>query len=110
MGDRESFNHMPYWVEFQQKQVELQPILIIVGTRSDLRNDRKVTIEEAEAFAAKHKALYIEISSKTGENFDKLEEMIGEAIFDKYYHVPNFLQISAPKEDKKKPVFWGLFG
>ncbi|CAH0557180.1 unnamed protein product [Brassicogethes aeneus] len=69
--------------------------LILVGTKSDLRNDAEtidrmnmskenfVPEEAAKSLAKEEKMTYIECSAKTSENTDKLRELIFET-YDKY--------------------------
>ena len=38
---------------------------VLVGTKSDLASERKVSFAEAQAFADKHRGHYVECSSKT---------------------------------------------
>ncbi|MGQ4913188.1 MAG: Rab family GTPase [Candidatus Asgardarchaeia archaeon] len=49
---------------------------ILVGNKSDLVEDRAISIEEASAFAEKYGFQYIEVSSKTGENVDSIFEIL----------------------------------
>jgi len=44
-------------------------LVIVVGTKIDLCEERQVSFEEGQAFTEKHQfAKYIEVSNKTGEN------------------------------------------
>eukprot|EP01119_Soliformovum_irregulare_P009007 TRINITY_DN2211_c0_g2_i1.p1 TRINITY_DN2211_c0_g2~~TRINITY_DN2211_c0_g2_i1.p1 ORF type:complete len:617 (+),score=167.08 TRINITY_DN2211_c0_g2_i1:91-1941(+) len=52
---------------------------ILVGTRSDLREKRVISIGKAIRMAAKMSCRYIEVSSKTGEN---VQESIKQLIWD----------------------------
>ena len=47
-------------------------VFILVGGKLDLKDSRKVSYSEAKRYADEMSIPYIEISSKTGENVDKL--------------------------------------
>jgi len=82
-----------------------EPILLLVGTFLDLDGQSEITEGEAEILAEKYKAIHLKVSSKTGENFDKLEEKIIESFLLRYG-----TPISTQKVEKKKSSFFGLFG
>ena len=45
--------------------------IILIGNKSDLKSDRKISLEEAQSLAARWNMPYIETSAKTRENVDK---------------------------------------
>lgn len=65
LSNRESFEHLPKWIEEVSSNVGDLPMLI-VGNKSDLVNERKVTRAEAENFTREFKSYYIESSAKNG--------------------------------------------
>ncbi len=64
LTNRESFNHVPKWLEEIKTNTKDVPV-VIVGNKSDLP-DRQVSREEAEALADKANLSYVESSAKTG--------------------------------------------
>jgi len=109
--DRKGFEDLPTWVECQKLHAGTQKILVIVGTKLDLANERKVSKQEAEILASNHEAIYLEVSSKTGENIDKLEEKLMEAIITRYSSaLPVDTEATTTQEiEKKKSSFWRFF-
>ncbi|MHA1777333.1 MAG: hypothetical protein DRO88_09070 [Promethearchaeia archaeon] len=82
--NRESFEHIPRWVEEIRKEAGKIPTLI-VGNKSDLSLQRVVSRKEAEKFAKKLGFLYAESSAKSGAGVGDIFEilalmMIGEEV------------------------------
>lgn len=65
------------------KNISPDTILFIVGIKLDVDKSRKVIKEEAEALATRHGALHMNVSAKTGRNFDKFEERLMNGITEK---------------------------
>lgn len=85
--NRESFDHIPRWIEEIRKEVGEIPTLI-VGNKSDLHEHRVVSRKEGEKFAKKLNFLYAESSAKNGLGVGDIFEilalmMIGEEVPDK---------------------------
>ena len=66
-----SFNHVMDWIRKAKFDCE-DSVFILVGGKLDLKDSRKVSYSEAKRYADEMSIPYIEISSKTGENVDKL--------------------------------------
>ena len=82
--NRESFDHIPRWVEEIRKEVGEIPTLM-VGNKCDLQEQRVVSRKEAEKFAKKLKFLYAESSAKSGTGVGDIFKilalmMIGEEV------------------------------
>ena len=65
--DRASFDHLAGWLEEAQKNAGNVPG-ILIGNKEDLPDQRVVSREEAESFAAQTGLRYIETSAKMDEN------------------------------------------
>ena len=51
VSNRESFENIPRWVEEVRANSSDDPVITLVGNKSDLTENRMVTTEEAQAFA-----------------------------------------------------------
>lgn len=58
--------------------------MILVATKSDMDNDRKVTRKQGEALAEKYNIKLIESSAKNNENVGKVFEELTEGIVTRY--------------------------
>ena len=58
-------------------------IRLLVGNKSDLINDRQVSVEEAGNFAQEHNMAHIETSALDGSNVDEAFKLIVDEIHKK---------------------------
>jgi len=83
ISNRESFKKLKKWLEDVRNSND-KLVILLVGNKSDLKAERKVSIEEGEEFAKANGMLFLETSSKTGVNVDaafiKLSELVLEQI------------------------------
>ena len=70
--DKDSFDRLSYWLGDIQENAPEDVCKVVVGTKCDLEDERKVTREEGEKYAESVGALFFEVSAKTGENVDAL--------------------------------------
>ena len=96
IDNEESFNRIPGWIkELEDKNIhndkkkdneeELLMVKILVGNKSDLEEERKITFEEGREFSKKNGFNhFVEISCKeesdkeNNDKFDKIIEIIGK--------------------------------
>ena len=57
-------------------------MLMVVGTKIDLIDQRQVSAEEGKASAAEHGAEFYEVSAKTGDNVKELFKKLASALPD----------------------------
>ena len=77
-----SYNNLKSWVKLIKEECGKHMQLIILGNKSDLDAERKISKDEAINYAKEQKIDYIETSSKTGENVKKAVTMICESILE----------------------------
>lgn len=68
LTSKSSLNNVDKWISIA-KSYDIQCIL--VGTKSDLKHMKCISIEEIETVCKKYHVKYFEVSSKTGENISK---------------------------------------
>ena len=88
LTDEKSFQCVNKWMDQIQKLAPADVKVLLIGNKSDLEEERKVTREEGEAMAEKHKVKFYEASAKTGENIQELFHDIGKQIFEKISQNP----------------------
>ncbi|KAF6021387.1 hypothetical protein EB796_020310 [Bugula neritina] len=59
------------------------PVLILIGHKSDLRHVRSVTTEEGESLAAKHDMIFLEASAQDNINIDETFKKLVAAVSNK---------------------------
>ncbi|MFX1480741.1 MAG: GTP-binding protein [Promethearchaeota archaeon] len=62
-----SFDHLPQWIEEVRTNVKIEIPLLLVGNKSDLMDQRAVSLEEINKFTNAFNLFYMETSAKTGE-------------------------------------------
>jgi len=60
---RKSFDNAQKWLEELRSKASADLQIILVGNKSDLKDQREVTTEEGEAFARKNSVMFIETSA-----------------------------------------------
>jgi small GTP-binding protein len=71
--NKNSFQHVETWIRDLKTNSNKNPKIILVGNKSDLENERKISYEEGENLKNKHNLNYfIETSAKTGDNAENV--------------------------------------
>jgi len=79
-----TLDHLPEWTQIIREHAGNIPILL-VGTKAHLEEQRAVTREQGIQAARLHNLSgFIELSSKTGQNVEKLFDTMTEILFDRY--------------------------
>ena len=65
---RDSFLSVEKWVEDAKAIRENDVLLILVGNKADMEQQRQVTLEEAKEYADKMNFIFYETSAKLGNN------------------------------------------
>ena len=103
--NRDSFDKTNFWMEQIKLNGPEDPKLILVGNKSDLSNERIVSIEEGENLAKKYDIKFCESSAKDGTNVNKLFLELGTLIYkdkmSKRKEEENSLKLEMPTQDKK---------
>eukprot|EP01118_Nematostelium_gracile_P008232 TRINITY_DN2728_c0_g1_i2.p1 TRINITY_DN2728_c0_g1~~TRINITY_DN2728_c0_g1_i2.p1 ORF type:complete len:196 (-),score=29.72 TRINITY_DN2728_c0_g1_i2:28-615(-) len=86
--------------EIRNNQAE-NATVILVGTKSDLHNQRVVQAEDALAFASKHNMQYIETSAKEGTNVNQLFETLTSLVY-RNLVIPSEQQQITPVQGSQK--------
>ena len=62
-----SFQHLPQWIEEVRANIKAEIPLLLVGNKSDLMDQRTISIEEINQFTEDFNLYYMETSAKTGD-------------------------------------------
>ena len=74
ISSHSSFENIQSWIDDCTKQTAQSVLLVLIGNKNDLNNQREVTYEEGETFAKNHKMMFLEVSAKTGNNVNEIFE------------------------------------
>ena len=79
LTNRKSFDSVEQWLDSLRDHGDPDVVKVLVGNKLDLAAKRKVSKEEAQALAEKHRMVYIEVSAKEGVGVDAVfEKLTGE--------------------------------
>lgn len=80
--NEESFRNVNRWLQEIINGTSKSIVILLVGNKADLADQRKVSREEAERLAASHRIEYIEVSAKNGENVHQAFERVASRILE----------------------------
>lgn len=81
ISNRESFENVDTWINYVKQERGGDVIIVLVGNKNDLDNDRKVTLQEGEDAAQRLNCnLFMETSSKNGFGVKPLFKRIGKQL------------------------------
>ena len=90
---RESFENVQSWIQDCRNQSPKTIIMILVGNKNDLENEKDVSFDEGEQFAKNNNMMFYETSAKTGKNVNEIFENtvnnISKKIEENYYDLEN---------------------
>ncbi|KAJ4820334.1 Ras-related protein [Rhynchospora pubera] len=80
VSDRQSFMHISKWVEEVHTQRRRNIIIVLVGNKNDLVDQRQVSFEEGEVKAIEIGAIFTETSAKSGFNIKTLFRKVASTL------------------------------
>ena len=87
--NRNSFLDVKSWLDDCKKQSPKTVILVLIGNKIDLEEQREVSFEEGNNFAKENNMLFFETSAKNGDNIENIfynsAEIIDKNIAENYY-------------------------
>ena len=93
IANRSSFNSVQSWIDDCTKQTPKSILLLLIGNKSDLNDQREVQYEEGAEFAKRRNMIFLETSAKNGNNisdiFEKSVKYIDKNIQENKYDLDN---------------------
>jgi small GTP-binding protein len=84
-----SFANVEKWINIiDDFRINKEYVIVMVGNKSDLEEERKVSVNDANEFANKHKINYIETSAKDKINLENAFKLIMHD-YDQKYKIPD---------------------
>jgi len=80
---RESYNHVNTWLEDARTLASAGIVIVLVGNKSDLVDEREVTFMEASRFAQENNLMFMETSALTGDNVEEVFMKCARTIYSK---------------------------
>ena len=102
-----TFQNIDKWLQEINDNFD-NPIIILLGNKADIEDERKVSKEEIEIYTKKKNLMYFETSAKTGQGINEGFSYIANETYDKIiFKTNNNIQIM--KEDEYE-IINGCFG
>ena len=67
---RLTFDHIPRWLEELRNHADKNIVIILIGNKSDLEDQRAVPVEDAKEFAQKEGLFFLETSALQATNVE----------------------------------------
>jgi small GTP-binding protein len=83
LSDRNSFEDLSHWLNDVHTLCDPNAVVTLLGNKSDLVNERAVTVTEAETFAQLHQLVYVETSALGGTNIQEAFERTAGIVYRK---------------------------
>ena len=80
-----SFESVERWVNDLLSSGDKKIIILLIGNKCDLEEQRQITKEQGEEKAAKLELAFLETSAFSGQNLDKAFEMMVNEIYKKFH-------------------------
>jgi GTPase SAR1 family protein len=72
------------WLNEVRENANSDVVLVLVGAKKDLEDQRMISYESAKRFMIENKcALFFETSARTGENIDEVNSLFSYGLFKK---------------------------
>ena len=86
---RQTFDNIQTWLDDVRNESPKNALIILIGNKIDLYQERQISYDEGNDFAKKNEILFAETSAKTGEGVDdifrKSAKEIEQRINDNFY-------------------------
>ncbi|XP_074642522.1 ras-related protein Rab-5A-like [Tubulanus polymorphus] len=106
--DRKSFQKAKEWVREVQRLANPDIIIALAGNKSDLKEQRVVSYEEAKQYASGHGFIFLETSAKFGTNVDEIFIEIAKKLPKDFVPRPKSIDPVVPVEEEQEKKKGGV--
>ena len=78
---RATYNHLTSWLTDARNLTNPNTVIVLIGNKVDMEDQRDVSHEEAAAFAKENDLIFVETSAKTGQNVEEAFLKTAQLIF-----------------------------
>lgn len=96
---RSSFDNVDRWISEIKSSADIAIYLVLVGNKSDLNENREISIEEGKQKSANNGIAFMETSAKTSENIEEVFNLLTNEIYQVYKENEDFEEMFEEKID-----------
>ena len=100
--DEKSFQQIGKWMNQIKENAPPDVKILLVGNKSDLKQERVVSYEAGEDCAQRNNVPFFETSAFNGENINKVFEQLGSDILETLDTTEKYDPLGLPSKKKKK--------
>ena len=102
IADRQSFKDIEKWMKEIKDNIDVKSIvLLLIGNKCDLEEERKISKEEAIEMAEQNDMYYYETSARTGQNVNEsIEHLVTKCLNNKQLITSMIIRQYREKSDK----------
>ncbi|KAK6120014.1 hypothetical protein DH2020_046254 [Rehmannia glutinosa] len=97
---RQTFDHIPRWLEELRAHADKNIVIILIGNKSDLEDNRAVPTEDAKEFAQKEGLFFLETSALEATNVEEAFLTVLTEIF----NIVNKKNLTAGEDQSNNPA------
>mmetsp|Transcript_25654 Transcript_25654/g.29495 ORF Transcript_25654/g.29495 Transcript_25654/m.29495 type:complete len:183 (-) Transcript_25654:11-559(-) len=79
----QSFQHLDFWIDQAEKTIDQTTLIILIGCKCDLEDEREVTYEQGLKFASEYGMQFYETSAKEGINVSEMFSKLAKDLKEK---------------------------
>ena len=107
--DKATFLRAKEYLDELKKHNSGTPVIVLVGNKLDLEHKRKVTKSEALIFTEQNSIYHCEVSAKSGQNIDKLFEIVAKNLPEKQPESDSKIVINSSDDENISSTCCGIF-
>jgi len=100
---RVTYNHLTSWLTDARNLTHPSTVIMLVGNKTDLTDQRDVPYEEAQAFAQENGVIFMETSAKTGASVEEAFLSTAKSIYQKVQEGNTDLSSDIIKPESQNP-------
>jgi len=93
-----SFTNLNTWMKEINRAATMKSLFIVIGTKKDLKKDRKIKSEDIEKYCTTNNCMYFEVSTKNNDGINVIFDHIIESLFEMFPYELTTTPIPTPKE------------
>ena len=100
IGDEKSFQNITAWLESAREHSSDCVVRMLIGTKCDIGNQRKISYEQGNQLAHLHEMIFFETSAKTNEGIEEAFVVLARDVKEQIDGAPAIRDPAAAEESE----------